>query len=298
MALTKNSIFISYRKDDSGGWAAKLADELRAIVGKEAVFMDDSIGIPYGAEWPDRITIALHQCRVYLPVIAPAWHQEPNVSRLKSSDDWVRKELFHAHDRQASILRVPVMVNEAATLDPDLFSDNAELQDAVSSLMNQQGLRLDRSPEHWPDKISDLVSLIETYLGVSLSCQDKSTGSNISSQAPKTLYEAILKTIWNQGRGRKIFLITMFLICVGVFSIWNSLPESAKTKFLITGELSIKGLVVGSNEEESKIELTIHNRTGEEQFINNIKLVNSYENRKWLAVVTTQQHLNFKTRSY
>ncbi len=168
MTLANNSVFISYRKDDSGGWAAQLAADLRVIVGEGAVFIDDSTSIPYGSQWPEEISIALDQCRVFLPVIAPSWSQEPNLGRLKEPDDWVRSELITIHARQSSVLCIPVFINEAPIFDPNQFSEDVELHVAIDSLMKQQGLILDRSPEHWTDKIDSLMFRIRGHLGVEI----------------------------------------------------------------------------------------------------------------------------------
>jgi len=168
MSLPINSVFICYRKDDSAGWSAKLADDLRAILGNDAVFIDDSIGIPFGTQWPNQISIALDQCRVFLPVIAPSWHQTTNLNRLKDPDDWVRRELTTAHARGGSVLCIPVFVNEANILTAEHFSGDRDLQQVIVDLMEDQGVKLDRSTEFWPAKVDNLISRISSHLGVSI----------------------------------------------------------------------------------------------------------------------------------
>ena len=188
MALPNNSVFISYRKDDSAGWATQLARELRSRLGESAVFIDDTTGIPYGSQWPDRIAIALDQCRIFLPVIAPSWQSEENIKRLNHPDDWVRRELLTANGRR--VLSIPVFVNEAAVLKSDQFEP--EFQTVINDLMTDQGIKLDRSIEHWPAKIDHLITRIETHLGIESTegnddADDDIVTHNRSSRSPSNL---------------------------------------------------------------------------------------------------------------
>ena len=178
MALPRNSVFISYRRDDSAGWSSHLAGELRSRLGQSAVFIDASSGIPYGSQWPDQIAIALDQCRVFLPVIAPSWQHDENIERLSDPHDWVREELITAYGRRQSVLSIPVFVNEAKVLKPDQFSHDTELEVVIRELMRDQGINLDRSTEHWPAKIDDLVGRIKTHMGIKPQPSDGNTNSN------------------------------------------------------------------------------------------------------------------------
>lgn len=178
MEIPSNSVFISYRKDDSAGWSSHLAGELRSRLGQSAVFIDDSTGIPYGSQWPNQIAVALDQCRVFLPVIAPSWNEGASRARLNDPNDWVRRELIKAYGRRQSVLSIPVFVNEVDVLNLDDFSHDAELEEVIRALIRDQGIKLDRSIEHWPAKIDDLVARIGNHMGIELQPSHENTDSN------------------------------------------------------------------------------------------------------------------------
>lgn len=244
MALPSNSIFISYRKDDSAGWASQLASELRSRLGDSAVFIDDSTGIPYGSQWPDRIALALDQCRVFLPVIATSWHLE---RRLNDPDDWVRRELVTAHDRRGSVLSIPVFVNEAAVLKSDLF--DLELKTVIDDLMTDQGLKLDRSTEHWPAKIDHLVSRIDTHLGIqSFDCKaDINVEPATSDQSSRSQSNL---TITSSVAG----VVAVIVVAIALYTLPKTSPvENTVNNIQFEGD--VVGEKVVNNRDERDVEL-------------------------------------------
>src|SRR5260370_6698472 len=67
-----NSIFISYRRDDSATICGRLFDSLERYFGTGAVFKDmDSI--PLGVSFPQYISSVLDKCGVTLVVIGHRW---------------------------------------------------------------------------------------------------------------------------------------------------------------------------------------------------------------------------------
>ena len=90
-ARSRQSIFISYRRDDSRSAAGRLYDWLRIAFGREHVFRDvASIG---AGKWRDKIDAALARSAVCLPVIGPRWLDATNGARLFEADDLVRHEI-------------------------------------------------------------------------------------------------------------------------------------------------------------------------------------------------------------
>jgi len=90
-ARPRQSIFISYRRDDSRSAAGRLYDWMQIAFGREYVFRDvASIG---AGKWRDKIDAALACSAVCLPVIGPRWLDATNGARLFEADDLVRHEI-------------------------------------------------------------------------------------------------------------------------------------------------------------------------------------------------------------
>jgi hypothetical protein len=107
-------IFLSYRRDDSAGWAQHLAADLSARFGREAIFIDVDTLAP-GSDYTDAIDRTLGQSAVVLVVIGPSWLTVADAAgqrRLDDPDDLVRLEVGAALEGQAGV--VPVLVGGAS----------------------------------------------------------------------------------------------------------------------------------------------------------------------------------------
>ena len=89
-------IFISYRRNDTGGHARWLGSLLAAHFGEAQIFFDES-KIKPGQDWPTEIKDNLDACEVLLAVIGPDWLSAQNPKtyqrRLDEPKDWVRLEV-------------------------------------------------------------------------------------------------------------------------------------------------------------------------------------------------------------
>lgn len=127
-------IFVSYRRDDSQGFAGRLADDLVDIFGADRVFRD--IEIPAGSDFTDVLHRAIAACDILLVVIGRHWAAESSDgygSRLFEPTDWVRTEIEAAFAQGKQL--IPVLVGGAAmpaasTL-PKSIEKLARLQAAV-----------------------------------------------------------------------------------------------------------------------------------------------------------------------
>ena len=108
------SIFISYRREDAGGWAGRLAADLRREFPHAEVFQDiASIGI--GEDFVDAMRRALESCAVTIVLIGPGWlavRDEHGQRRLDDPDDWVRLEIEESLKRPG-LRVVPLLVGNA-----------------------------------------------------------------------------------------------------------------------------------------------------------------------------------------
>ncbi len=168
------SIFISYRRADSEGYAGRLWDHIAAKFGAKKVFMDvDSIGP--GDKFPEILSQALESCDVLIAVIGANWvgPTPKGQRRIDEESDFVRQEVVGAIARGIAV--IPVLVGgatlmQAAELPPELAalstfnaievrhpSFNADVQRLLAgldrALLNAKKQRR-RSPRKTPDKQS------------------------------------------------------------------------------------------------------------------------------------------------
>jgi hypothetical protein len=106
-------VFLSYRRDDVGGHAGRLADALATRLGRRKVFHDVTAIRP-GRDFRAAIDEALASCDAVLAVIGPGWLEaatDDGRRRLSQDDDVLRQELSAALHRQVPV--VPVLVGGA-----------------------------------------------------------------------------------------------------------------------------------------------------------------------------------------
>jgi TIR domain len=87
-------LFLSYRRDDSGAYADRLAQRLRAFQ-FDTVFLDRD-GIALGEDYAQRIRTSLSQSAAVLVLIGKTWvhaMDDGGRRRLDDPSDWVRREV-------------------------------------------------------------------------------------------------------------------------------------------------------------------------------------------------------------
>ncbi|MEO5734882.1 MAG: toll/interleukin-1 receptor domain-containing protein [Rubrivivax sp.] len=125
-------IFISYRREDTAGYARAIGDELGRAFGAERVFIDVD-DIEAGEPFSDVIERAVGASAVLVVLIGPRWRGEragtagtPASVRLFEANDFVRREV--AAGLAAGCRVIPVLLDGAAMPGmADLPSDLAEL---------------------------------------------------------------------------------------------------------------------------------------------------------------------------
>jgi hypothetical protein len=108
------ALFISYRRDDSAGYAGRVYDRLCAHFGSRQVFMDVD-GIKLGDDFVKVLDETEKGCSALLVVIGPSWltiASATGTPRLFDPQDFVRLEI--AAGLQANIRLCPVLVGGAA----------------------------------------------------------------------------------------------------------------------------------------------------------------------------------------
>src|SRR5918994_269814 len=108
-----SGIFLSYRRDDSAGWAGRLYEHLVREWGPDHVFMDIDAIAP-GQDFREAIARTLQTCDVVMVVIGPNWisaRDQAGSRRLDDEGDTHRAEVVAA--LAADVRVVPVLVGGA-----------------------------------------------------------------------------------------------------------------------------------------------------------------------------------------
>jgi hypothetical protein len=105
-----SKIFISYRRDDSAGYAHVIHRELVQHFSKAQVFMDVDTVQP-GVDFVRAIETAVSDCDVLVALIGKRWvgGEAPGASRLDNTKDYVRLEISTALARDIHV--IPVLVD-------------------------------------------------------------------------------------------------------------------------------------------------------------------------------------------
>jgi hypothetical protein len=147
------TIFISYRREDSAGYAGRLREALERRLGSQQVFRDvDAIGP--GQDFVDTIDARLRECRALLALIGREWLNAADASgsrRLDQENDYLRLEIAAALARP-DVLVVPVLVEGAAMPGPE------DLPDPIRSLSRHQAVSL--RDDSWNADVDRLVAAL------------------------------------------------------------------------------------------------------------------------------------------
>jgi hypothetical protein len=157
--MEENSkIFISYRREDTAGYAGRLKDALSQHFGEDRVFMDvDSIG--YGADFVEVVEKAVSSCQILLAIIGKRWLDVTDKNgqrRLDNPQDLVRVEVETALKRGIKV--IPTTVQDAAMPTADV------LPEPLGKLARRNAIEL--SDNRWKYDVSLLIETLEKELGV------------------------------------------------------------------------------------------------------------------------------------
>ncbi len=142
-------VFLSYRRNDVGGYAGRLTDALLQRLGAKSVFQD-VIAVAPGQDFTVELDRALDDSDAVLAVIGPGWltaATRQGAPRLFEADDYVRLELARALNRNVRV--VPVLVGGAA------LPAATDLPDELRGLVHRQAVVL--HDETWHQDVDGLV---------------------------------------------------------------------------------------------------------------------------------------------
>jgi hypothetical protein len=148
--------FISYRRNDSDVAAGRLADDLMAIFGHDAIFRDIDT-LQAGEDYTIALDHALDSCVALIAMIGPRWSNitdDVGRRRLENPADWVRIEIRRALERGIRV--IPVLLSAAMPQEADVPAD-------LKPLLQRQAL--DLSDRHWKQDVELLAQALERVSG-------------------------------------------------------------------------------------------------------------------------------------
>jgi hypothetical protein len=149
-------IFLSYRREDSGGWAGRLYDRLSQHFGDEHVFMDVD-AIEPGLDFVEVIQHAVQACDVLLALIGRQWLTVADATgqpRLANPEDFVRLEIATALARNIRV--IPVLVQDAP------MPRATDLPDDLKRLSRRHALAVSDTRFH--SDVDRLISVLASAL--------------------------------------------------------------------------------------------------------------------------------------
>jgi TIR domain-containing protein len=149
-----SQIFISYRREDSAGYAGRLRESLERRLGKGAVFRDVDALEP-GQDFVDIIGIRLRDASACLVLIGREWLDAEDASgrrRLAQQNDYVRLEIATALE-QPKMRVIPVLVEGTR------MPATEELPETIQGLSRRQAVSL--RDESWDEDVKRFVTALD-----------------------------------------------------------------------------------------------------------------------------------------
>lgn len=150
-------IFISYRRDDTSGYAGRLYDQISAHFGDEHVFMDVA-DIEPGSDFVQVLEEKVGTCDALLALIGKNWltsKDEQNRPRLGNPEDFVSAEIAAALKRNVEV--IPVLVGGAR------MPEQRQLPPQLQFLGRRQAIEI--SDARFARDVQDLIAALERPAG-------------------------------------------------------------------------------------------------------------------------------------
>ncbi len=150
-----SSVFLSYRRGDTAGYAGRLRSELGNRLGRDAIFRDID-GIPLGSNFVEVIGNAVGRCKVLLVMIGVDWlaPTPTGTRRLDNPMDFVRSEIQAGLDQGKEV--IPVLVDGAR------MPAVEDLPAVLEGLAYRQAIEL--SDTRWDYDLDRLAKHIESAI--------------------------------------------------------------------------------------------------------------------------------------
>jgi ankyrin repeat protein len=218
-----SGIFISYRREDTAGYAGRLYDQLCAHFGEERVFMDVS-AIEPGEDFAKAIDAKVHTCDGAVVLIGKNWLSK----RLDDPGDFVALEITSALERGIPV--IPVLVDDTR------MPSAAELPPSLAPLCRRQAIELTNSM--FREDVNRLIQALDRV------CREQ---TKIPPPVPSPLHisePAQSTSKWNRPAAIVAAVIAAFVLVY--FATHRSTNE---TKAVIPARNSVSGASAPSSSQ-------------------------------------------------
>ena len=160
------SVFISYRRADTGGHAGRLFDRLSRWFDAGEVFFDVDT-FDAGDVFPERIERAIRAAKAVLVVIGPGWPEELNRRAAGKQSDYVRQEVAAAIQRRTAgegVLVLPVLMGGASMPSREVL--HSDLRGEIGRLSDFQAHTFQGNQADWDHQFVRLREAIAKAGGV------------------------------------------------------------------------------------------------------------------------------------
>lgn len=182
-------IFISYRREDTSGYAGRLYDQVSSHFGRDHVFMDVADLEP-GSDFVDTIEKKVGTCDALIALIGKSWltiMDEHNQVRLRKPGDFVSVEIAAALKRNIEV--IPVLVGGAK------MPLQRELPESLQLLSRRQALEL--SDVHFTRDVGDLIEALKRPAGTGVARSPQWMKRVLAPSAATICALAAAILIWN-----------------------------------------------------------------------------------------------------
>jgi TIR domain/Domain of unknown function (DUF4864) len=145
-------IFMSYRREDSSGYAGRLHEQLSAAFGANHIFMDLQ-DIKPGVDFEDAIHRAGGSCDILIALMGKQWLTMTDAAGRRRTDDpqdFVRLEIATALQRHVTV--IPVLVQKAS------IPVQEELPEPLVSVARRQAHEL--TDDRWDFDVGQLIKAL------------------------------------------------------------------------------------------------------------------------------------------
>jgi hypothetical protein len=247
MASDSERVFISYRRDESAGYAGRIADTFEEYFGEDKVFRDIDSLEP-GLDFSEAIERALESSEVLVAVIGKNWLTATDAAgqrRLENPDDFVRVEIATALKRNIRV--IPLLVQGAVMPSAD------ELPDDLALLTRRNAFEIHDTG--WRDDIRRLITAIERVIN----------GTSAATPDDPEVKRPIKKQIWWALGG--ILMLVVIASLYGLYQIINPPPPGSATGKLseirVNGEpglvyVNFKAAIKGYPDKKCEVRWTMY----------------------------------------
>ena len=163
------SIFISYRRSDSGGHAGRLFDRLRCWFDTNQLFFDVS-SIDWGEDFPEEIEQAIRKAKAVLVLIGPDWLENINNRADMPCIDFVRQEISITLERreEGEVEIFPILVGNAEM--PNRINLHDDLKDEIGKLLEYHAHEFPADTRLWDFQFERLRKYLTKVEGIPRPC--------------------------------------------------------------------------------------------------------------------------------